>query len=175
MKRQRAAKDIYKNKQTNEHLTVLTNRNMHISDPVLAAACSQEMGEAAGAACSRQRCETSEEKNFCSCRFDLKVNFLICAHPALSGWILYFMFSDSRWPTFLALLFLVLAACLPRGGGGVLVVCLWRMYGWDLVGDWFGEERSRAFSVVSGEVKMYSACDAQPLHPAVGKSVYRVV
>lgn len=26
--------------------------------------------------------------------------------------------------------------------------------------------------MVSGEVKMYSACDAQPLHPAVGKSVY---
>lgn len=55
----------------------------------------------------------------------------------------------------------------PGGGGGVLVVCLWRIYSWDLLGGWFGEERGRAFSMVSQEVKMYSACDAAPCNGKV--------
>lgn len=41
-------------------------------------------------------------------------------------------------------------------------MCLWRIYTRDLVGEWFGEKRGRAFSMVSWEVKMYSACCTAP-------------
>lgn len=50
-----------------------------------------------------------------------------------------------------------------RSAGGVFV----EIYSWDLVGEWFGEKRGRAFSMVSWEVKMYSACNTAPCYGEV--------
>lgn len=125
--------------------------------------------------CQHQHRQTAEEKSSvlkfrktsALYLFDLIVDLTSLCSPS-TQWLSFVFHILREQMTYFSCIIIPGFSSLPpreqrRSAGGVFV----EIYSWDLVGEWFGEKRGRAFSVVSWEVKMYSACITAPCNGEV--------